>query len=71
MSEVSAGTTTPADATERILALLREADFVPPMFEIANPERRHTVELDYGSYLEMLTWFKRSAPAEARTLFFG
>jgi FADH2 O2-dependent halogenase len=71
VAEVEAGTSTPAQATERIMALLKEADFVPPMFEIANPERRHTVELDYGSYLQMLTWFKRSAPAEARSLFFG
>jgi FADH2 O2-dependent halogenase len=71
VAEVAAGTATPDAATERIMALLREADFVPPMFEIDNPERRHTVELDYAAYLDMLTWFKRQAPAEARSLFFG
>ena len=56
---------------KRILALLRAADFVPPLFEIDNPERRHTVELNHVSYLELLNWFRRSAPAEARSLFFG
>lgn len=71
VSEVEAATTTPAQATGRIMALLRAADFVPPMFEIDNPERRHTVELDYGTFLDMLNWFRRSAPADARKLFFG
>lgn len=71
MAEVEAGATPPAQATERIMALLREADFVPPMFEIDNPERRSTVELNHVSYLEMLNWFRRSAPADARKLFFG
>lgn len=71
VAEVEAGVSTPAQATERIMALLRAADFVPPLFEIDNPERRHTVELDYASYMELLRWFRRSAPAEARNLFFG
>jgi hypothetical protein len=70
MAEVEEGAVTPAQATERILALLREIDFVPPMFEIDNPERHHTVQLDRDAFLEMLMWFKRSAPADARSLFF-
>lgn len=70
MAEVEEGTATPAQATERIMGLLRESNFVPPMFEIDNPERRHTVQLDRDAFLEMLLWFKRSAPADARNLFF-
>jgi FADH2 O2-dependent halogenase len=68
---VEAGTLTPAQATDKIMTLMRDADFVPPMFEIGNPEQRHTVPLDHETYLAMLHWFRKSAPADARKLFFG
>jgi FADH2 O2-dependent halogenase len=71
MAEVEAGVRTPAQATEAIVALLRRADFVPPPFEIDNLERRHTVEIDHASSQAIFLWFKRSAPADARRLYFG
>lgn len=68
---VAAGRQSSAAATRRIFALLDALDFVPPLFEIANPERRHTVELDQNAFLELLVWFKRGAPAEIRNAYFG
>jgi FADH2 O2-dependent halogenase len=71
VEEVEAGASTPARAAGKIMDLLREATFVPPMFEIDDPERRHTVDLDYGTYMKLLGWFRRSAPAEVRKLMFA
>ena len=68
---VAAGRQSSAAAAQRIFALLGALDFVPPLFEIARPERRHTVELDQNAFLELLVWFKRSAPAEIRSTYFG
>jgi FADH2 O2-dependent halogenase len=73
-SEVEAvgeGRRSPPAASERIFALLGSLDFVPPLFELGNRDRRHTVELDQDRLLELLLWFKRSAPAEVRELYFG
>jgi FADH2 O2-dependent halogenase len=66
-----AGRRTAAEATERIFAILNALDFVPPLFELGKSERRHTVELDQNRFLELLAWFKRSAPAEVRDSYFG
>jgi FADH2 O2-dependent halogenase len=73
-SEVEAvgeGRQTPKVATERIYAILNALDFVPPLFELGNRERRHTVEFDQDHLLELLLWFKRSAPAEVRDAYFS
>lgn len=60
-----------AAATERIFRILNALDFVPPLFELGNSERRHTVELDQPRFFELLAWFKRSAPEEVRESYFG
>jgi FADH2 O2-dependent halogenase len=73
-SEVEAvgeGRQTPALATERIFKILNALDFVPPLFELGKSERRHTPEFDQNRSLELLTWFKRSAPPELRDTYFG
>lgn len=60
-----------AQATRRIFSILNALDFVPPLFELGRSERRHTVELDQARFLELLAWFKRSAPPEVRDSYFG
>jgi FADH2 O2-dependent halogenase len=71
MAEVERGGLSPAEAAGRILDLLRGADFVPPLLEIGNPERRHTIEGDPAAFQALLGWFKQSAPPAVRELVLG
>ncbi|HTQ80802.1 MAG TPA: FAD-dependent oxidoreductase, partial [Thermoanaerobaculia bacterium] len=71
LERVEAGALSPAQATAGLLALLGEARFVPPPFEIGDPRRRHTLEGDAATFQELLAWFKHAAPPEAQALLFG
>jgi FADH2 O2-dependent halogenase len=68
---VAAGRSGPAAAAHRIFELLRGLDFVPPFFELGDPARHHTVEVDQSSILALTAWFKRAAPPEIRDAYFG
>jgi FADH2 O2-dependent halogenase len=68
---VGAGRQQPALAAERIFELLNAQDFVPPLFELGERRRLHSVEFDQNRSLELLTWIKRSAPPELRETYFN
>ncbi|TMR02596.1 FAD-dependent oxidoreductase [Actinomadura soli] len=50
-------------AADTIMARLREADFVPPHFGLADPGRR-CLDATFLDVLRMLRWGKRKAPPE-------
>lgn len=68
---VGAGQQEPALAAERIFELLNAQDFVPPLFELGERRRLHTVVFDQNRSLELLLWIKRSAPPELREAYFS
>ncbi len=66
---VGQGQQQPAKAAKRLFEILNAIDFVPPLFELGKSERRHTVELDQRSFIDLLAWFKHAAPAEVRDVY--
>lgn len=62
-AEVRSGHADPVAAAERIVAALREADFVPRFFGLSDPQRR-VLRLNPVILLRMLLWARRSAPPD-------
>jgi hypothetical protein len=58
-----------AQAARRIMELIRDADFIPPVLVLGDNSRRHTPVFDHSSLLDLFHWLKRSAPAELRSWY--
>ena len=66
--EVQDGLRDPADAAERIFALLEAADFIPPPFGLAD-RRQRWYAITPARVARTLLWARREAPPEIGRLF--
>ncbi|MCK9897084.1 NAD(P)/FAD-dependent oxidoreductase [Frankia sp. AgB32] len=66
---VAAGTTRPADAAARIMALLDDADFLPRAMGLHDPHHR-TIHASGPTVARVLRWSRRSPSSEVADLFY-
>jgi tetracycline 7-halogenase / FADH2 O2-dependent halogenase len=65
-----AGQVSAAEASERIFALLREADFIPPQLGLGDPAHRGVSAWTVPPSLRFFFWGKLRAPQSARRYYF-
>jgi FADH2 O2-dependent halogenase len=69
MYDVDDGKLAPAAAREQIFALLRGADYAPPVYPFTDPSLRYSVA-DQAAVERVKTWVATAAPADVRKLYF-
>ena len=68
---VQDGDTSPEAATDEIFALLRGAECIPPVFELANPSTRFGGKFDAAHWHELMRWGNFDAPGQVKDQLFA
>ncbi len=58
------------EASRQIFKRIAAADFIPPIFQLANPQRRYLGKFNLTSYFRMVAWGKYRGPKYLRKLCF-
>ncbi|MBW4636186.1 MAG: tryptophan 7-halogenase [Iphinoe sp. HA4291-MV1] len=67
---VDAGELATSDAAAQLFKLIEEADFVPPVFKLKDPETRHCGNYDYDHWLDLVKWGNFYSPKEVKEKLF-
>lgn len=70
MLQVEAGTLAKSEAVSQLYGLYRDKDWIPPMYELANPARRFVSPGDFQSFLKSTYWGYAQAPEKIRKMYF-
>jgi tetracycline 7-halogenase / FADH2 O2-dependent halogenase len=67
---VEAGELSESSATTKLFKLFKDADFLPPIFNLDKPEVKHSGRYDLEHWLSLVTWGYFQAPEEVKKKLF-
>ncbi|MCC5617642.1 tryptophan 7-halogenase [Nostoc sp. CHAB 5836] len=59
-----------SNATTQLFKLFKEADFLPPVFNLDKPEVKHSGQYDFEHWLNLVTWGYFKSPKEVKEKLF-
>lgn len=60
-----------SNGATQIFELIQGADFIPPAYNLSNPESKHTGQFDFEQLLSIAIWGNYHAPKDVKEKFFS